>query len=181
MTIYQPPVAVDWPVLSTVNAAGLNTGLRDPAKFFRSRPQALVTRAAAATLASGATYTRVIWDTAVYDTNTQSIAGTPSYLWVQCPGYFLIYVKYTFGNYGTGYRGLQLRKNSGTNPVGGTGLDLQLVEPVPTTNTIIRAVATTYMLSQDTLEVFVYQTSGATQNVVVGMPNLFFGLLWLGS
>jgi hypothetical protein len=181
VTLYQAPIAADWPVLSTVNAAGLNANLRDPAKFFRSRPQSLFTRAAAATITSVATYTRVIWDTVVYDTNTSWAPVTPSYAWVQCPGNYLVYAKYSFGNYGTGYRAMQIRKNSGANPVAGTGLDFALIEPVPATNTVMRQYTTTYMASQDAVEVFVYQTSGATQNVVVGMPNLFLGLLWLGA
>lgn len=181
MTVYQPPIAADWPMLSTVTAAGLNAGMRDPAKFFRSRPQALVSRAAGATIISTGAYSRVIWDTGIHDTNTQWIVGTPSYLWVQCPGHYLVYGKYSFGNYGTGYRAMQLRKNSGTNPAGGSGLDTDLVPFVPSTNTVIRAVASTYMLSQDTVEMFVYQTSGLTQNVVIGMPNMYLGLLWLSA
>jgi hypothetical protein len=181
VTTYQAPIAVDWPVLSTVNAAGLNTGLRDPLKFFRSRPQAVLTRNAAATITSVATYTRVIWDATLYDTNIVYAAAAPSYAYAQCPGYYLVYAKYTFGNYAGGYRALQVRQNAQQNPAAGIGLDFQLVEPVPGTNTILRSQCTTYMYSQDRIELFVYQTSGATQNVVTGVANLFVGLLWLGA
>lgn len=173
MTTYDAPATqATWTDGQKVNAAALNTQLRDPMNWLRNVPQTLIYRNAAASLNSVATYSVVTWDTAYYDTNTGWAPVSPTRVWVQAPGRYMVVGRYCFsssGASGTGARAGMMRMNSGGVSTLGTLIDSDVAPIVSGSSTTWRSVMYVQCVSQDYFEMFVYQTSGGALPFVTGM------------
>jgi hypothetical protein len=175
------PTLKTWSDGARVTAADFNDQIRDGLGALLNPPQALVHRTdASATLASGTTYIATPWQVAATDTDGMWNAANPTRLTIGTAGYYLIQAKYVWGNYAAGYRSTWLKVNAGGNPAAGTGLDNDLVQPVPATTTTTRLITSRLMVAGDHLELFTYQTSGATQNSTFGLTGPTMSVQWTG-
>lgn len=81
----------------------------------------------------------------------------------------------------TGIRGLDIRKNANAVQSGGTDLALVIGAGNGTTEARIIATVDTQLTGGDYVEVFGYQASGGSLNVIGGQANCFLSFRWLAK
>lgn len=164
-------------VVPASKLVALNTALA----FLLSPPEAYVYRNAAASTAT-ATWTVITWDVELKDNDTMvDIAGQPTRVVFKTPGKFRVEGLMTWATNNTGYREIQVRKNSG-GAVGG-GTQLQYVTGQATTgdqHAGLFTVAPTVAVN-DYVEIFTRQGSGGTLSYTPGQVNMFAQATWIGQ
>ncbi len=98
------------------------------------------------------------------------------------PGLYNITAHVTFDINSAGIRGLDIRKNAAAVQTGGTDLALVIIAGNATTEARLIATVDHQLTASDYVEVFAYQSSGASLNVLGGAAALsFLSFRWVAK
>lgn len=153
-----------WALGETPTAAQLNQEIRDNELSLRGINDAAVKvfRTASQSIATGATYVAITWQSSVWNVGAMWASGTnPTRITVPTTGIYQIAVNIPWANNGTGRRAIGWRANGP-----GTVFAFQLQEStgVDTCN----AAELISLQAGDYVEIMCFQTSGGALNVVGG-------------
>jgi hypothetical protein len=124
------PTLKTWNAGETVTAATLNANVRDAGNFYKAVPAAYAYMTAAASVASGASWTVIALDTENYDNDNMYTTSTPGRLTVVTPGLYFIEGQMRYANDPNGtYRAGRIQMNANTD------IDTQYVPLTPNNST----------------------------------------------
>lgn len=154
--------------------------LRDVIALWQNPPAAMARASASQNITTGGAYQLVTLHTTEFDTDT--IVTSTTRFTVKTAGRYLIAATATFSANGTGSRYVTVRKNAAGSPTGGTVIASGASAPSAGSSTTVSLPANlrTQLAVNDTLEVFVFQDSGATLTLN-SSPGDTFMLLQLDS
>lgn len=154
--------------------------LRDVIALWQNPPAAMARASASQNITTGGAYQLVTLHTTEFDTDT--IVTSTTRFTVKTAGRYLIAATATFSQNGTGSRYVTVRKNAAGSPTGGTVIASGAAAPPSSSSTTVSLPANlrVQLAVNDTLEVFVFQDSGATLTLN-SSPGDTFMLLQLDS
>lgn len=162
-----------------LGAADWNLYVRDPVVFYNNPPRCSVTHSVGVSPVT-ATWTLHAWDTEAYDTDTMHDNVTNnSRLVAKTVGMYDLKVQIEWTANATGYRAVQIRKNSAGSAAGGTRVGWAFVSAATVaSSTTVPFDKDVPMAVNDYLEVFVWQSSGAGLADIPGDGDTFASLSW---
>lgn len=176
------PTYITWVAGTVVTAAQMNANIRDAGNFQQARPYCNVFNNAGVTCSTSGTYFLVPWDTETEDNDSMhNNAVNPSRITFNTTGVYHITNCSSWASNATGYRGQQLRLNSGGSSAGGTQLQFAFVPSIGATAWNGGPRMSWYYRAAnigDYLELFVDQTSGGSLATIGGAVATNFQCMW---
>ena len=170
-----------WVAGETVTAAQLNAHIRDNLDFLHSKDHASVYDSANQAL-TDVTYENVSFNSEHFDSNTMHDNATNnSRIKCNSDGLYLAVFKVTFDTNTVGIRRVQLRENAAGASGGGTARGVWNGPSLTGENTVIAGSRLCRLVNTDYLEIFAYQDSGGSLDVVNGTASTWFQLMQLAG
>lgn len=177
------PVEDTLAVGGKITAAWANADVRDAIDFLLDPPRVKAYQGTTpTTAATSGTAQLILWDTEQYDTDSMhSTSVNTSRLTIVTGGMYDIKTSlYCVAN-ATGWRQIEVRKNSGGSAVGGTQLAQFRAATSPTSSAWVGGDLDEPLVAGDYIECFFTQTSGGSLASVVGQSFSWFSARWVAA
>lgn len=166
-----------------VTAAWANADVRDAINYLLAPPRAFVYQGTTATTAgTSGTAAQVLWDSELFDTDSMhSTSVNTSRVTATTAGLYDVKTSCYWVANATGYRQIEIRKNSAGSAAGGTQIAQFRAATSPTSSAWVGGDVDVSLLAGDYLECFVTQTSGGSLATVVGQSFTWFSMRWVAT
>lgn len=166
-----------------ITAADENTYTRDAISFLLAPPRCFLYQGTTATTAgTSGTAALVLWDAELFDTDSMHSTSTnTSRLVINATGLYDVKTSCYWAANATGYRQIEVRKNSAGSSSGGTQIAQFRAATSPTSSAWVGGDVDVSLTSGDYLECFVTQTSGGSLATVVGQSFTWISARWVAT
>lgn len=153
-----------------ITAAWANADVRDAVNTLLNLPRVKAYQGTTPTTAgTSGTAQLILWDTEQYDTDSMhSTSVNTSRITIATSGMYDIKTSLYWVANATGYRQIEIRKNSGGSAAGGTQIAQFRAATSPTSSAWVGGDVDEPLVAGDYLECFATQTSGGSLATVVG-------------
>jgi hypothetical protein len=174
------PVPRTWVASETIDASKLNNG-RDALNFLLEPPRCYAYKTADGALATS-TWDAINFGAEAYDSHSAHDNSTNnSRLVAPESGLYDLRAHGAWATNSTGIRGLNIRKNANAVQTGGTDLVMVVIAGNGTTEARLIASVDVQLVAGDYVELFAYQSSGGSLNVLGGIANTFLSMRFVAK
>ena len=166
-----------------ITAADENTYVRDAVAFLLSPPRLKAYQGTTATTAgTSGTAALILWDTESWDTDSMHSTSTnTSRLVVTTTGLYDVKVSVFWAANATGFRDVELRKNSAGAVGSGTGVGKWRATATPTLGGGVFGTVEVSLTAGDYLECFGLQTSGGSLATTLAEQFTWVSMRWVAT
>ena len=166
-----------------VTASDENTFVRDAMAFVIAPPRCKVYQGATGTTAgTSGTAALMLWDSEQYDTDSMHSTSTnTSRIAINTNGLYEIKVSVFWAANATGFRDVEVRKNSAGAVGSGTGLDKFRNPATATLGGWVGGSLEESLVAGDYIEFFALQTSGGSLATTVGLQFTWASIRWVAT
>ena len=167
---------------SIPTASAMNGGLESALSFLLNPPCCSIYQSASGSVAT-ATWTRVLWDSEHYDTDTMhSTSSNTGRITFNTSGLYRLTIDAFWDSSSTGGRGVNLTKNNaGSHDAANVVLSDGFDAGVGSTNQLQSVAIDRRFTAGDYIEMWVYQSSGGALNFQGGYNKSALQARWVGA
>ena len=165
-----------------ITAADENTYVRDATAFVIAPPRLFAYQGTTATTATSGTSALMSWDTEQWDTDSMhSTSSNTSLLVITTTGLYDVKVSVFWVANATGFREVEIRKNSAGAVGSGTGVAKFRCPATATLGGYVGGTVDVSLTAGDHLECFALQTSGSSLATTVGAQFTWVSARWVAT